>query len=209
MSLPVTFGLGVTLFLFYLMQYLISTAELEFDAPEIGQIVNIVRVKTKINPIPPRRETQKPPEPKSPPSTERLTLATNVHTFGYTMTPVKKEPGPIVQGPGFRSDGNSLAVLKVEPVYPGRAKQRGLSGWAIVEFTVTAQGMVKNAVVVSNCAWVRPASSGQCVDSPNSIFDRSATRAVLKFKYKPRVIDGEFVESAGVRNLIVYNMAEE
>ena len=84
-----------------------------------------------------------------------------------------------------------------------------MSGWAIVEFTVSAQGTVKDPIVVSNCGWVKGRSSeGACEDSPNSVFDSAAVRAALKFKYKPKVIDGTPVETAGVQNRIVYELAE-
>jgi len=36
------------------------------------------------------------------------------------------------------------------------------------------------------------------------VFERAALAAVLKFKYKPRVVDGEPIEVAGVRNKITF-----
>ena len=62
----------------------------------------------------------------------------------------------------------------------------------VVEFTVTKQGSVKNPVVVEA--------------EPQGIFEDSAMEAVLKFKYKPRVIDGEPVEVEGVRNRMTFEM---
>lgn len=41
---------------------------------------------------------------------------------------------------------------------------------------------------------------------PEGIFDQAAMDAVLKFKYKPRVIDGEAVEVDGVRNRMTFEM---
>ncbi len=62
----------------------------------------------------------------------------------------------------------------------------------VVEFTVTKQGSVRDPVVVEA--------------EPEGIFDQAAMDAVLKFKYKPRVIDGEAVEVAGVRNRMTFEM---
>ena len=62
----------------------------------------------------------------------------------------------------------------------------------VVEFTVTKQGSVRDPVVVQA--------------EPEGIFDQAAMDAVLKFKYKPRVIDGEAVEVDGVRNRMTFEM---
>jgi len=40
------------------------------------------------------------------------------------------------------------------------------------------------------------------------VFDKSALRAASKFKYKPKVIDGEPVETAGVQNKIIFELEE-
>ncbi|MEC9318496.1 MAG: energy transducer TonB, partial [Pseudomonadota bacterium] len=90
------------------------------------------------------------------------------------------------------SDGEYLPIVKVQATYPRRALQRGIEGYVVVEFTVTKQGSVKNPVVVEA--------------EPQGIFEDSAMEAVLKFKYKPRVIDGEPVEVEGVRNRMTFEM---
>ncbi|SVD91537.1 uncharacterized protein METZ01_LOCUS444391, partial [marine metagenome] len=87
------------------------------------------------------------------------------------------------------SDGEYLPIVKVAPIYPARAASRGLEGYVILEFTVTRAGTVRDVFVV---------------ESTSSIFERAATTAAYKFKYKPRVIDGEPVEVPGVRNKITF-----
>jgi tetratricopeptide (TPR) repeat protein len=107
------------------------------------------------------------------------------------------------------ADGEYLPIVKVAPVYPRRALSRGMSGWVQLEFTVTKQGTVRDPVVVGNCAWIKSArTNGECFNSPNSIFDSAAMRAVEKFKYKPKVIDGEPVETAGVQNKISFDLVQ-
>jgi protein TonB len=44
--------------------------------------------------------------------------------------------------------------------------------------------------------------------STSSLFERAATRAVLKFKYKPRVVDGVPVEVPGVKTRITFQIEE-
>lgn len=62
-----------------------------------------------------------------------------------------------------------------------------------MEFTVTTTGTVKDPVVLF---------------STSSLFDRAAIRAVLKFKYKPRVVDGVPVEVPGVKTRITFQIED-
>ena len=52
--------------------------------------------------------------------------------------------------------GEYLPIGKFGP-YPRRALSRGMTGWVIVEFTVTELGTVIDPVVVSNCGWIKSA----------------------------------------------------
>jgi len=116
------------------------------------------------------------------------------NSMAVSMSAPVVEANLNVGGVGFGvSDGEYLPIVKVAPVYPSRALSRGLEGYVIVEFTVTRQGTVRDPVVV---------------ESSSSLFDRAAVEAALKFKYKPRVIDGEPVEVPGVRNKITFEIQE-
>ena len=87
------------------------------------------------------------------------------------------------------TDGEYLPIVKVQPIYPGRALSRGLEGYVIVEFTVTKAGTTRDVRVV---------------ESSSKMFERNAVQAATKFKYKPRVIDGQPIEVPGVRNKITF-----
>jgi protein TonB len=60
-------------------------------------------------------------------------------------------------------------------------------------FTVTTAGTVRDPVVEF---------------STSSLFDRAAIRAVLKFKYKPRVVDGQPVDVPNVKTRIRFQLEE-
>jgi protein TonB len=70
---------------------------------------------------------------------------------------------------------------------------RGLEGYVDMEFVVTQTGSVRDPVVLF---------------STSSLFERAALRAVLKFKYKPRVVDGVPVEVPGVKTRITFQIEE-
>ncbi len=92
------------------------------------------------------------------------------------------------------SDGEFLPIVKVAPQYPSRAASRGIEGYVILSYTVTKQGTVQNPVVIEA--------------KPENIFNRAAIKSALRYKYKPRVIDGEPQEVHGVKTRITFKLAE-
>jgi len=43
---------------------------------------------------------------------------------------------------------------------------------------------------------------------PPGIFDRAALQAAAKFKYKPKVVNGEPIDVAGVQNRITFELQD-
>ena len=86
-----------------------------------------------------------------------------------------------------------LPVVTVAPVYPARAQSRRLEGYVDLRFTVTATGTVRDPLVDH---------------STSSIFDKSAMAAVLKYKYKPRVVNGKAVDTTGVTTRVVFKISD-
>ncbi len=98
-------------------------------------------------------------------------------------------------GAGLQAtDGEYLPIVKVAPQYPGRALSRGIEGYVIVEYTVTKLGTVKDPRVVEG--------------KPQGTFDRAAIKSALRYKYKPRVVDGEPIEVTGVRTKITFELED-
>ncbi len=96
-------------------------------------------------------------------------------------------------GAGLQAtDGEYLPIVKVAPQYPRRALNRGIEGYCIVEYTVTKNGTVKDPVIIEA--------------KPQGIFDRAAIKSALRYKYKPRVIDGEPIEVHGVKTKITFEL---
>jgi len=211
-GLSMLVGVFVTLTLFYIMQALIASGEKVIDEDAIGSLVDFVRVKDEQELETKKRKPKKPPPPdEPPPEVPPQNFNVAVDNAGFSMSNVDMSVNVDVGGGGFGiSDGEYLPIVKVQPVYPRRALSRGMSGWAIVEFTVTEQGAVSDPVVIDNCGWIKNArSEGECVDNPNGVFDNAAKKAALKFKYKPKVIDGVPVATAGVQNKITFELINE
>jgi protein TonB len=176
--------------LVYFEQFLIASGEAALDESPNSQLVDIVRVKQELELL-------------------KLQMVANFDLdSAYGMSnPADGVSNDLQYGLGFGfSDGEYLPIVKVSPEYPRRTLLEGLAGWVIVEFTVCKAGTVVDPIVVGNCAV--PQREAQevpvCVNRPNSIFDGSALKAAKKFKYKPKVIDGEPIDTAGVWNKITF-----
>ncbi len=92
------------------------------------------------------------------------------------------------------TDGEYLPIVKVAPQYPRRALSRGIEGYVVVEYTVTKQGTVKDPVVIEA--------------KPQRTFDKTAIKSALRYKYKPRVVNGVPIEVRGVRTKITFKVEE-
>ena len=98
--------------------------------------------------------------------------------------------GPVVGGLQMgkgKISTNLIPLVRIPPRYPMRAASRKIEGWVKVEFTITETGTVKNAKVVES--------------QPDSIFNRAALKAIARWKFKPKIIDGEAFEQRAVQIL--------
>lgn len=187
----------MTFLLLWGMQKLIAGGNNAMTEPVKGNVLDFIRLKQDETVAKKERKPQKPAKPKEPPPPM---VAPPMQQANPNAQGVKSQFGADIQADTGLSgglsldsnDGDYLPIVKVAAVYPRRAQARGIEGFVVVEFVVTKTGAVKNAVVVSA--------------SPEGVFERAALDAVVKFKYKPRVVDGVAMEVAGVQNKITFKM---
>ena len=177
------------------MQALIAGGSEVMSEPPRGNVLDFIRLKKEQQTVKKERKPQKPAKPKTPPppmvQPQMAQANPNAQEISSSFSADIALDAGLSGGLSLESgDGDYLPIVKVAPIYPRRAQSRGIEGFVIVEFTVTKTGAVRDAVVVSA--------------EPESIFDRAALDAVLKFKYKPRVVDGVAMEVAGVQNKISF-----
>ncbi len=182
LSVLVTFGL------FYLMQALILGKDMKLGEMS-GTMIDFVRLKkdseldVKKRKMPDKTEPEEPPPPpdlslakSSKPTQEMgdMTFAIDVDVeVGGTNIAIAA------------SDSDVVPIVRVNPQYPLRASERGIEGWVEVEFTISKLGTVKEPRVLNS--------------HPSSIFDRAALKAIKKWKYNPKIEDGEPMERPGVK----------
>lgn len=195
-AVAIVIGSVVALALLYLMQLLIATGQAAITEDRSRNFVDFIKVDDPPVVNTRDRKPEKPQKPQEPPPDAPPPQMDNVEP-GKTTINVGRPTVSVdisISGTGLsQADGEYLPIVKVAPIYPRRAQSRGIEGYVIVEFTVTKAGTVKDVVVV---------------ESSSSLFNSSAVKAAEKFKYKPRVIDGEPVEVHGVQNLIRFELED-
>ena len=188
LAVPVAGGL------FFIMQYLIASADLNIDDKKQRRLADIHMPIREIATNLAEAKPDKPDDPEEPPpdlATPDLDMDMNVDAIN--MAPAATMQVAIVGAGGISaSDGEYLPIVKVAPIYPRRAQSRGIEGYCIIEYTVTKTGSISDPVAI-DC-------------QPSGIFERASLKASLKFKYKPRVVDGEAIEVAGVQNKFTYEL---
>ncbi len=196
-ALAIVLGSIVTLGVVFLMQVLIATPQAKLDESGTRHFVDFVRVQREETVQRAERRRDKPVAPDAPPqatSQPRTDAVDDAQVaVSIPVAPVDLGVEMSVSGLGLAAaDGDYLPIVKIAPVYPTRALSRGIEGHCLVEYTVTVTGTTKDAVVIEA--------------DPPGIFNKASIAAALKFKYRPRVVDGEPIEVYGVRNLFRYEL---
>lgn len=91
------------------------------------------------------------------------------------------------------ADREFMPVSRTPPQYPYQATRRRIEGWVRVSFLVTETGSVEDVVLLES--------------EPEGIFDRAALRAVSKWKFKPRIVDGQPV-AARAEQVVEFRLNE-
>ncbi len=196
-GMAVVLGALVTLGVLFTMHVLIATPQAQLDESGTRHFVDFVRVQREETVQRKDRRPKKPMTPDAPPPqavTPRMDAVDEAQVaVAVPVAPVDVGVEMDVSGLGLAaSDGDYLPIVKIAPVYPSAARQRGIEGYCLVEYTVTTLGTTKDIVVVEA--------------EPEGIFNRTSIKAAEKFKYRPRVVNGEAIEVHGVRNLFRYQL---
>jgi protein TonB len=143
-----------------------------------------------------RRIPKKPPPPKNPPPPPKMQVSKMDQTVqNMPQLDIPNLDVPVSGGEGMyignfagvdkTEEGDIIPIVVIRPMYPRDAAMKGQEGWVKVEFIITAIGTVKSPRVVDA--------------KPPRVFNREAIRAILKWKFKPRVIDGVAVDRSATQ----------
>ena len=185
-------GLTMAFGLLFLMHTLIDTGNAAFT-PEIRVMVDrwIFQPTEEKPPLvdePPQRVVA----PELPPTSNPPALIDNFGGIAVIPIPVGEPLSPGQPGSlTAHRDRPLVNMVRVQPLYPPRAAALGLEGFVTVGYDVSAAGTVINVIIL---------------DSSHTMFEKSAMDAALKFRFKPRLVDGIPVGSTGMRNRFRFQM---
>jgi len=192
--IPAGLGTGVTFALLFVMQALISMGETTLDPKAKPFHINWVRVvhdteSEPVDRVPEPPVTEQPPE--MPPIQPVVGPKPGQSVAEIAIGPVGPPKIDTTPRSSFGSDSDVVPIIRVNPTYPAQARMHGIEGWVVVEFTITAAGTV---------------TSARAIGSSHRIFERPALRAVRKWRYNPRVVEGRAVPREGVRVRLLFEL---
>ncbi len=192
LSTSASLGVLVTGMLLLLMCSLIAMEVPDIDTESI-KITEIIMQEDRT--IEPLSETKlvKPVDPHPVPKMPKIEQSFD-HSEGLDIAMV----APTIEGgldvaAGFTT-GSAMAIFKVAPQYPRRLLTRGVEGFVDLVFDITPTGKTENIRVVYS--------------QPQGAFDRSAVKALEKWKYNPAMDDGIAMAQKNQTTRITYELEE-
>ena len=194
MIVAALFAIPVAVGLFAIMNKLIDR---DFENPDVKsrKVAEIVRPDEEIEINLKQAKPEKVEDPEEPPpEMQPMEFDMNPDIEVVNLAPAAAVDISINSSGMSTGDGEYLPIVKVAPIYPRRAQTRGTTGYCIVEYTVTTSGAIRDPFAV-DC-------------QPSGVFEKASVKASLKFKYKPRVVDGVAIEVGGVQNKFTYELEQ-
>jgi protein TonB len=194
----VLLGVVVTFGLFAFMAFLVSSG----DRNKEEQLENII---VEVNTTPPKSAAEQrrrvppppPPPPKAPPKqqTPEPEASNNTGGLNFNMPGVQMSgasTGLSAPGAGMGRDGDATPIVRIEPKYPIQAARDGKEGYVILSFSINKIGGVEDVTVIEA--------------KPKRVFDKEAKRALRKWKYKPKVVEGVPLVQTGLQVQLDFKM---
>lgn len=200
----VVLAIVVTLVTFYIMHMLISGTggQREQLEPPPGIRFGPVEIDETVE-TRDRRRPPPPPPPEEPPPPPEMEIAQmeqqpqdmpdlDMPELDLSMTGSGPFLGAMNQG-DRNAEGDVVPLVRIQPQYPRDAAVAQIEGYVTIRFTIDTTGSVRSPRVIDS--------------NPPRVFDREAIRAILRWKFKPRVVDGQAVEREATQT-IEFNLDE-
>jgi len=191
-------GAAITFGLFVFMAYLVSSGERN-DEEKLENII------VEVNTTPPKSSVEHrqrvppppPPPPKAPPKAQAPEPEASNDNGGiqFNMPGIQMSgasTGLTAPGGGFGRDGDATPIVRIEPKYPPQAARDGKEGYVTLSFTINEIGGVEDVKVIDA--------------KPKRVFDKEAKRALRKWKYKPKVVEGKPLRQPGLTVRLDFTM---
>lgn len=209
--ISVVLALVFVVLMFWGMQALVMGNSGVLKTSEQIDFVDFVSIKRdnppdeKVRPKP-----EPPPPPKQPPPPQKMEVQSEqpqeqaptpmeIPNIGLNSA-IKGGPAVGTFSPGQGGagaglfDGDIIPIARVQPDYPVAAQRQGIEGRVLLEIIVNPDGSVREAKVIES--------------TPRGMFDAAAKRAVMRWKFKPKVVDGVPMAQRGTQP-IDFTLAKE
>ena len=196
-AISIALGILTAFALFWIMQALVGVSG---ELKEGGKNLSVDFVRLRKDTTPPTKKREPPkrekPEQAPPPPQMNMAKAMNPGDAIGDIVPLVDTGMELAKatalGAGGGSDTDIVPLVRVDPEYPPRARQQGIEGYVDVEFTISPVGTVKDPFVIGA--------------DPAFVFDRAALRAIRRWRYNPKVVNGAAVERSGVQVRLRFEM---
>lgn len=181
-------GLFAAIILFWIMDTLISGSSKLTRSDDSAVRLDFIKVdQDELENVKKRTPPPEPEPPEKPPPPPKMTVDDSdrpTQDMPQVEMPqislgLTSGSGPYLGrwsagDPG--AEGDVIPIVRIEPQFPREALLKGIDGWVEIEFTIEPDGSVSDPKVVNA--------------QPPRIFNRNAIRAIYKWKFKPRIVDG-------------------
>lgn len=188
----------ITFSLFTFMAFLISSDQVNIGTPTIDVPIDIVTLPDEKPAQPKPKPNLKPPTPPPPmPRVIEQPKVGKINTnYQYTPTELPKTRDTMsTLTLNNKTDGEARPIVRVNPKYPISAARDGIEGWVVLAFDISEIGEVINISVIDS--------------KPKRIFDKAAKRALKKWKYRAKYIDGSAITQRGLNVQLEFKMGQQ
>jgi protein TonB len=186
----------VTFLLFVLMYKLIESDVIDVPLPAPVSIDGVLFqadeektiTKQPIRPIEPMKQQPRVEPQPIEPSDEEIGIA------------IDSEPVKLIGLGTFDDftpkavDRDARPIVRVPPRYPPSAASQGIEGWVKLSFTINELGGVEDVLVLDS--------------EPKRLFDRAAKRALSRWKYQPKLEQGQAIVRTGLSVVLEFNLQQ-
>ena len=200
-SLPIAALFALMLFTF--MAWMVDHGHQR--APEQSESLSFNMVMVENEQDVQRRQRSVPEQPKAPEVPEQQPVS-QARTQVSQVSPLAMQPtlglntavdGLAISAPTFGDFGvnqQAMPLYRVEPRYPAKALKRGAEGFVVLKFTIDPTG--------------RPTDIEVLDANPKRMFEKEAMRALRKWKYQPKVVDGTSFAQVGQTVRLEFKLAK-
>lgn len=193
-------GAAIAFGLFVVMAKLIENSSRPAEEVPPLPVIDIVMdapddtTQTRVRVPPPP-----PPPPSQPPKIQPVepdTQDANADGVSFNMPAIDTGGADISLGGvgAMQRDGEAQPIVRIEPKYPVQAARDGKEGWVRLSFTINEVGGVEDVEVIEA--------------EPKRVFDREAKRALRKWKYRPKIVDGKPEKQFGMKVQLDFKLDE-